>query len=232
MAIYAIGDTHLSFGTDKPMDVFGGEWQNYSEKLKNNWQQIIKRDDHVLIAGDISWAMNLSELYPDFEFLNNLNGKKYLIKGNHDYWFDTMKKINIFLSQNNFTSLKMIHNDCEIVENTAICGTRGWLFTGEQSTPQDKKIYQRELVRLEASLKAAVLKKAENIIVMLHYPPIYENNICNEFIKLISDYGVKTCVYGHLHAAALKYAFQGNVGGVEYKLVSSDYLDFSPIRIL
>jgi predicted phosphohydrolase len=176
--------------------------------------------------------MNLEELYPDFEFLNSLNGTKYLIKGNHDYWFDTLSKINNFISQNNFKNIKMIHNTCEIIDNVAICGTRGWLFTEEQSSSHDKKIYKREIGRLEISLKAAALKNPDKIIAMLHYPPIYDGNTCDEIIELLSKYNVDICIYGHLHSDALKKAFEGNINKVEYKLVSADYLNFMPIKIL
>ncbi|MEG1993906.1 MAG: metallophosphoesterase, partial [Oscillospiraceae bacterium] len=174
MALYAIGDTHLSLSCDKPMDIFGG-WDGYVEKLKENWQNVVKQEDTVVIPGDISWGMSLNDSLKDFEFIHKLNGKKLILKGNHDYWWSTKNKMDKFLLENGLTSIKIIHNNSEFAEGVNICGTRGWIF--EKGEAFDQKILAREAGRLEASIKDAQKSHPEApIIVFLHYPPIY----CNE----------------------------------------------------
>ena len=225
MAIYVIADLHLSLGTNKPMDVFKG-WNNYVEKIKFNWQSVVKMEDTVIIPGDISWAMQLEECKKDFEFINSLNGKKILLKGNHDYWWTTMKKMNEFVEKNNFTTISFLFNNCYIVENIAICGTRSWFFeTGEE---QDLKVINREYNRLKMSLDMA---KDNEKIVFLHYPPMFQNISSENIINLLKENNVKKCYYGHLHGEAIKYATQKNINGIEYKLISADSLDFMPYKL-
>lgn len=222
MSLFAIADTHLSLGTNKPMDSFPG-WNDYVERLGNNWNSIVKEEDTVVIAGDISWAMNFDELYEDFSFLNDLNGKKIIVKGNHDYWWNTLSKMNKFIEENNFDSINILQNNSYDVEGISVCGSRGWMF--ESSEEHDEKILSREVRRIKMSLDSAV---NENRILFLHYPPITTNSSCNEILDTLKDYGIKKCFYGHLHGMATKYAFEGEYDGIDFKLISADRLSFVP----
>lgn len=222
MSLFAIADTHLSLGTNKPMDSFSG-WNDYVERLGNNWNSIVKEEDTVVIAGDISWAMNFDELYEDFSFLNDLNGKKIIVKGNHDYWWNTLSKMNKFIEENNFDSINILQNNSYDVEGISVCGSRGWMF--ESSDEHDEKILSREVGRIKMSLDSAV---NENRILFLHYPPITTNSSCNEILDTLKDYGIKKCFYGHLHGMATKYAFEGEYDGIDFKLISADRLSFVP----
>ncbi len=224
MSIYALSDLHLPLGIDKPMDIFGRGWENYVERIQENWQSTVNPQDTVVLGGDFSWATYLEEAYKDFEFLKALPGKKILLKGNHDYWWTTAKKLKEFTSSNGFSDMEFLHNNSFIIENTAICGTRGWSWDG-QSSGEDKKIYERELVRLKLSLDSA--KAAEEILVFTHFPPTSQN----EFHKILKEYNVKKCFYGHLHGPSHSSAFCGLYDGVEYVLVSGDYLGFQPLKI-
>ena len=226
MAIFAISDLHLSLGTDKPMSIFGGNWDNYEEKLIKNWNEKVSDNDIVIVNGDISWATYLENAVEDFSFINNLNGTKIISKGNHDYWWTTMKKQNEFLEANGFDTIKFMQNNCYVFENTCICGTRGWVLTSKDD--EDKKIYNRELERLQLSLREAQKSGCENIICALHYPPD------STFMTVLENFGVKTCIYGHLHGDITRNSsyFEGEVGGIEYKLVSCDFLNFDPLRLV
>ncbi len=233
MAIYAIADLHLSLGTNKPMDVFNG-WRDYVVKLEKNWREVISENDTVVIAGDISWAMHLNECEKDFEFLNNLPGQKILIKGNHDYWWCTRKKIETFLEEKNYNTINILYNNSIIVNNKAICGTRSWLFEDDE---QDEKIAGREKGRLVASIEHAIKQKmnSENtydeIIVFLHYPPLSKDFMSKDIIEALKVYNVKRCFYGHLHGASIQHAVQGIKEGIYYKLISADALNFCPICV-
>lgn len=222
MSLFAIADTHLSLGTNKPMDSFPG-WNDYVERLGNNWNSIVKEEDTVVIAGDISWAMNFDELYEDFSFLNDLNGKKIIVKGNHDYWWNTLSKMNKFIEENNLDSINILQNNSYDVEGISVCGSRGWMF--ESSEEHDEKILSREVGRIKMSLDSAV---NENRILFLHYPPITTNSSCNEILDTLKEYGIKKCFYGHLHGMATKYAFEGEYDGIDFKLISADRLSFVP----
>ena len=225
MSLFTIADLHLSLGTDKPMDVFSG-WDNYVEKLSENWRKIITDNDTVVIAGDISWAMKLSETDKDFEFINNLPGKKILLKGNHDYWWDTVSKINRNLSEHDFNTIKVLFNNSFEVEDYAVCGTRGWTFDSE--TDEDIKILSRECGRLRMSLESAKAFGKEPIAFM-HYPPIFGTQVQDDIIDLLIEYGVKKCYYGHIHGPNLiKAAFNGEYKGINFKLISCDALGFMP----
>lgn len=226
MALYAISDLHLSLGTDKPMDVFGVRWENYTEKLQNKWLNKIKKDDVVLIPGDISWATYIEDAYKDFEFINNLPGTKIILKGNHDYWWTTQSKMEKFFTENDFLSIKILQNNSYLLGRTAVCGTRGW-SAAEKSSGEDRKIFDREKIRLLLSLEDAKRKNPSKIIVMLHYPPIFQNN--REIFDILKEYRVDECIYGHLHGKAHSGAPCGNIDGIELKLVSGDYIDFDPI---
>lgn len=222
MSLFAIADTHLSLGTNKPMDSFPG-WNDYVARLGNNWNSIVKEEDTVVIAGDISWAMNFDELYEDFSFLNDLNGKKIIVKGNHDYWWNTLSKMNKFIAENNFDSINILQNNSYDVDGISVCGSRGWMF--ESSEEHDEKILSREVGRIKMSLDSAV---NENRILFLHYPPITTNSSCDEILDTLKEYGIKKCFYGHLHGMAAKYAFEGEYDGIDFKLISADRLSFVP----
>jgi predicted phosphohydrolase len=226
VALYAIGDPHLSLGTSKPMDVFGGAWVGYVEKLRKGFSEI-SSEDTVVLCGDISWGMSLAESEEDFAFLEALPGKKLIVKGNHDYWWATASKMERFFAEHGFESLHILHNNCHLYGELALCGTRGWFFE-EDMKKNDQKVFNRELVRLETSLKAAGNQEK---ICFLHYPPCYQGYRCEPIIDLLERYDVKCCYYGHLHGASHRLAVQGKQDGVEYRLVSADYLHFRPEKI-
>ena len=228
MALFAIGDPHLSLWSNKPMDVFGGAWSGYVDKLSAGFQAV-GNDDTVVLCGDISWGMSLEEARRDFAFLDALPGKrKLLLKGNHDYWWTTAAKMNRFFAENGFQTLALLHNNCHFYGETALCGTRGWFYEEDQAG-HNEKVFRRELIRLEASLKAA---GEHPKLCFLHYPPCYEGYTCPEIIALLEQYGVKICYYGHLHGGSHRLAVEGVRGKVEYHLVAADYLRFAPKRIL
>ena len=228
MSLFAIADFHLSLGTDKPMDVFGG-WDNYVERLRENWLKLINDDDTVVVAGDISWAMKLSETEKDFEFIDSLPGTKILIKGNHDYWWDTVSKINRNLAEHKFDSIKILFNNSFIVDDYAVCGTRGWTLDSESD--EDKRILSRECGRLRMSLDSAQSSGKEPV-VFLHYPPIFGSQKQNEILDILAEYNVKKCYYGHIHGRNLiKAAFNGEYNGINFKLISCDALGFMPALV-
>lgn len=230
MALFTISDLHLPLGIDKPMNVFGSEWDNYVERIENNWQKIVSDNDMVILPGDFSWASYLNEARADFEFLNRLNGHKILLKGNHDYWWTTKNKMDKYLEENNFSSIKILHNECIMYEDIAICGNRGWNLIPENT--EDKKIYLREIIRLELSLQEAKKKNSKEIFVFTHFPPIGETVFDNDFTRLLEKYNVKKCFYGHLHGESKKNAAEGEFSGIEYRLISSDYRKFIPYKII
>lgn len=229
MALYAIGDTHLSLNTAKPMDVFGGKWENYIEKLHSGLS-VLTEEDMCIICGDVSWAMSLEEAEQDLKFIDSFKGKKIILKGNHDYWWSTANKINNFFKEKEISSISILHNNFYTYGETAICGTRGWFYEEEtRGGEHDKKIMNREVMRLEASLKAAGEREK---LAFLHYPPVFNNYVCNELIEILEKYAVKICCFGHIHGLGHRFAFEGFRGNVEYKLVSADFVDFRPVKIL
>ena len=229
MSLFVLGDPHLSFGVpEKPMDIFQG-WENYQQLLERNWQRLIAPEDTVVLAGDISWGMDLAEARADLAFLDALPGRKILLKGNHDYWWNSMKKMTDFFAANGFSSLHILHNCCYAYEGWGICGTRGWVnMPGE---PSDAKILAREQQRLRVSLEAAQ-KAGLRPIVFLHYPPVYWGSRSEPMIGLLHEYGVRDCYYGHLHGASHARAVKGMDDGICYHLISGDYLQFMPEKIL
>lgn len=231
MSVFAISDLHLSFGTDKPMDVFGGRWENYTQKLSENWNKIVNKDDLVLIPGDISWAMNLDDTFKDFCYIDKLNGKKLFLRGNHDYWWSTLTKMNNFVENKGFTSISFLQNNAFEWDNIVICGTRGWTIAKSNSSENDKKIYERERQRLILSLEEAAAMKKDEIIAAMHYPPIETNDTCGGFSDILRAYNVKECIYGHLHGSAHKFAPTGTINDIKLRLVSCDYLNFIPLLI-
>ena len=226
MALFVLGDTHLSLGAAKPMDVFPG-WGGYVEKLEANWRRLVKPEDTVVLAGDISWSMRLADTRKDFAFLNGLPGRKLIMKGNHDYWWSTANKMNEFFRAEGFDTLRLLHNNSYTVEGYALCGTRGWLFDADE--PHDEKVMNREIGRLRLSLDAA--EPGREKLVFLHYPPVYTGADAPEIVAVLKEYGVRRCFYAHLHGKAIRFAVQGEVDGIRYKLVSADGLHFCPYKI-
>lgn len=228
MALYAIADLHLSLGEDKPMDIFSG-WNDYVNRLKNNWLKLINEDDFVVIGGDISWAMKLEETYVDFKWIDDLPGKKIFLKGNHDYWWGTKSKIEKYLAENNLNSISILFNNSYVCEEYAVCGTRGWFL--ESNAPEDAKVLNRETGRLKTSIEAA-LKTEKEPIVFLHYPPYYNNTECKEIMDILVEYNIKKCYYGHIHGSKnIRNAFEGIYKGIDFKLISCDKLSFVPLLV-
>ena len=227
MALYAIGDLHLCLGAPKPMDIFGGAWVGYMDKLKEGLSVITKEDTTVLM-GDLSWALDLPSSAADFAWINAIPGRKIILKGNHDYWWSTAAKFNKFCLEHGFESLHLLNNNCFEYGDYAICGTRGWFFEEERSGQHDEKVFRRELIRLEASLKAAGEKQK---YVFFHYPPRYKGYECTEILALLSKYEVRRCFYGHLHGGSHKLAMEGLWDGVDFKLCAADYLGFKPYKV-
>lgn len=228
MALYAIGDLHLCLGAPKPMDIFGGAWVGYMEKLRQG-MSVIGPEDTTVLMGDLSWALDLPSAQADFAWMQRIPGRKVLLKGNHDYWWSTAAKFGKFCKENGFTQMELLNNNCCFYEDYAICGTRGWFFEEEKSGAHDEKVFRRELMRLEASLKAAGDRER---LVFLHYPPRYKGYTCQEILDLLGKYGVRQCFYGHLHGASHKLAMEGLWDGVYYRLLSADYLNFQPYMVI
>ena len=228
MALYAIGDLHLCLGAPKPMDIFGGAWVGYMEKLRQGMQVLIPEDTLVLM-GDLSWALDLESAKADFAWIAALPGRKIILKGNHDYWWSTAAKFTRFCQENGFENLFLLNNNCYFYENIAICGTRGWFYEEERSGQHDEKVFRRELGRLEASLKAA---GEQEKLVFLHYPPRYKGYECPEILALLERHGVRRCFYGHLHGGSRSLAREGLWSNIDYRLLSADQLDFRPMQIL
>lgn len=228
MALFAIADLHLSMGTDKPMDIFKG-WQDYSERIEKNWRALVNEDDTVVVAGDISWAMKLEECYADFSFLNSLPGTKILLKGNHDYWWATKKKIDEYLQTNHFDTIKILFNNSYTVDDVTICGSRGWYYDAD--TDADIKVINREVGRLKMSLDSAQDSDTTKV-VFLHYPPVYGELECTEIMDTLLAYNIKECYYGHLHGAHThKNAVTGMYKDINMHLISTDYVDFMPVLV-
>lgn len=228
MALYAIGDLHLCLGAPKPMDVFGGAWIGYMDKLREGLSCISEEDTTVLL-GDLSWALSLEGAKADFAWLNEIPGRKIILKGNHDYWWSTVRKFDIFCQENGYENFHILNNNHFEYEGMAICGTRGWFFEEDRSGEHDEKVFKRELMRLEASLKSAgELPKT----VFLHYPPRYRGYECKEILELLERYEVRRCFYGHLHGASHGLAMEGTWDGVEFRLVSADKLNFVPYQVM
>ena len=229
MAVYTIGDLHLALGTDKPMDIFPG-WEGYLEKLTANWRTVVLPQDTVVIPGDVSWAMSLAGALADFSYLDALPGQKLILKGNHDYWWTTVSKMERFFVENGYSTLAFIHNGCVARDGLALCGTRGWCF--EDGGEEDARIMAREAGRLERSLQAAHIQFPElERVVFLHYPPISQDTKSEPLLDVMRRYDVKRCYYAHLHGYSIKAGFQGEVDGVTFRLASADGLGFMPLRV-
>ena len=234
MAIYAIADLHLSFGEDKPMSIFGENWEGHAEKIKNNWIAKVKPEDTVVLPGDFSWATYLQNTFQDFTYLNQLPGKKLLLKGNHDYWWTTITNMRNYLKENGFENIDFIYNNSYLVEDKILTGTRGWnLLESENSS----KMINRESIRLKLSIEDGIQKYGNDkeIIAFMHYPPVTQSSIKNyqflDFVEIMKQYNIKRCYYGHLHGKSHQDAVEGDFQGINFKLVSCDYLNFDLAEI-
>ena len=228
MALYAIGDLHLCLGAPKPMDIFGGAWVGYMDKLKEKFS-VITSEDTLVLMGDLSWALDLYDAKEDFAWINEIPGRKIILKGNHDYWWNTVTKFNKFCQEHGFSDMHILNNNHFEYDGVAICGTRGWFYEEERSGEHDEKVFKRELLRLEASLQSAgELPK----LVFLHYPPRYKGYECREILDLLKKYDVRRCFYGHLHGASHGLAIEGQWDGVEFRLLAADYLNFAPYKVM
>ncbi len=227
MALYAIGDLHLCLGAPKPMDIFGGAWVGYMDKLKDGLS-VIRPEDTTVLLGDLSWALDLSGAKADFAWINAIPGRKIILKGNHDYWWETVAKMTRFFEAEGLENFEFLHNNCLCYRDIALCGTRGWFLDVEKG-PHNEKMLRREVMRLEASLKAAGDREK---ICFLHYPPLYQGYHCQEITELLTRYQVQRCYYGHLHGRSTHAAFEGDYQGTAFSLVSADHLNFVPKQIL
>ncbi|MGO1470717.1 MAG: metallophosphoesterase [Tissierella sp.] len=220
--IYGIGDLHFDYSKQKPMDIFGDNWLDHEDQIIKSWKDKVEKEDIVLIPGDISWALKLEQAQLDLKRIDDLPGKKVFIKGNHDYWWQSLKKINDL----NLKSLFFIQNNSYIYKNIGIGGTRGWNSRDSDFfTEKDEKIFRREVLRLRNSL-SSIEKNVEKKIAMMHYPPFDMNLKPNEFVEVMKEFNIDLCIYGHLHSEGHKYIVEGELEGIEFHCVSSDYLKF------
>lgn len=228
MSSFVISDPHLSLSAEKPMDIFKG-WQDYTKRLKTNWENLISPDDTVIIPGDISWAMTLEEAKEDLKFIDALPGKKIIGKGNHDYWWSTMNKLNSFKKENGLESIDFLFNNAYETEDFSVCGTRGWFF--DDKSDNAPKVIAREAGRLTRSVEAA-LETGKEPVAFLHYPVVYESGVCEEILEVLKKYAVKRCYFGHVHGEKTgryeKYIYDG----ITFSLVSADFLAFCPKKIM
>ena len=233
MALFVIADTHLSEGTEKPMDIFGWRWNGWTDKLCENWKNTVSEEDTVVIPGDISWAMTLEEAVPDLKLLDSLPGTKIIGKGNHDYWWNTLRKNEELFKANGITTVKHLYNNSYEVDGIVICGCRGWYYD-EKNAPENadyEKIVAREAGRLRRSLESARgYGEGKRTVAFLHFPPVFGNFVCRELLDVMHEFGVKECYYGHIHG---RYDCpQSEIyEGIEMIMVSGDYLDFKPLKI-
>lgn len=241
MALFVIGDTHLSLSCEKPMDVFGSRWDGYVEKLRDGWTRRVTPEDTVVIAGDISWAMTPAEAKADFDFLEQLPGKKIILKGNHDYWWQTKKKLDAFVEANGYQTISFLHNNAYETDEFILCGSRGWYTDDKNVTVRGadaEKIVARECCRIRTSLScgrelrdaARARGEEKEILAFLHFPPIFKGYLCDEIMLELYRGEVERCFFGHIHgnydaAAVLHYS------EMDFWLISADYLQFEPYRI-
>ncbi len=231
MAIYAISDLHLSFGVDKPMNIFGTIWKDYEKKIEKNWKDTVNNNDIVIIPGDISWGINLKETLLDFKFINELPGNKIIMKGNHDYYFSTKTKLENFFKENGINTISILHNNAIDIGEYILCGTRGWSKIESNDKKLDKKIIERESKRLILSLEEGIKLQNGNqtkkeILVAMHFPPFL-----NEFQMVLKEYNVKKCIYGHLHGYGHCMIKEGIIDNIEYIMVSCDYTKFKLVKL-
>ncbi|MBO4848887.1 MAG: metallophosphoesterase [Clostridia bacterium] len=231
MKLFAIADLHLDGGAGKPMDVFGQNWAGHSDRIFGSWRETVGEGDAVLIPGDISWAMRFSEALPDLKAISELPGEKVLLRGNHDYWWSSLSRMRAALP----AGMKLIQNDACDIGPCVVCGSRGWVLPSDpEFTADDRRIYERELIRLKLSLSAAerLAGGEKPIVCMLHFPPLMRDGNPTGFTQLMEEHGVRRCLYGHLHGSpAWEVGFRGERNGVTYTLCSADAVRFAPLQI-
>ena len=228
MALYAIGDLHLGLSVNKPMDVFGPGWDRHVERLQDAFSKL-HDDDLTVLCGDTSWGIDFAQSLEDFRLIDSFPGKKIILKGNHDYWWNTAAKFERFCQEGGFADMHLLHNNCHFYGDIALCGTRGWFFEEEQGGSHDEKVFRRELIRLETSLKAAGEMEK---YCFLHYPPRYRGYVCDEILALLKQYRVSLCCYGHLHGDSHKLAMEGLYDGTDFRLVAADFVNFQPVCLV
>lgn len=226
MAVWTIGDLHLSIGGDKPMEVFRG-WDNHVERIKKNWENLVDENDTVVLVGDLSWAMKLEDTAADFSFIDSLPGRKIIIKGNHDYWWGTVKKMEQYLESSGFSTMRILNNNAYKADDIVICGTRGWSYDCPAS---EIKILNREVGRLRMSLDEGI-KLGGELVVFLHYPPVFGDYVCEPIMETLKEYDIKRVYYGHLHGASIGKAVTGIYDGIRFRLVSCDGNSFAPAPV-
>ena len=231
MALFTIADTHLSFGCDKPMDIFKG-WTDYTKRLFDKWNALVAPDDTVVIPGDISWAMQINDAVADFRWLDALPGIKIIGKGNHDYWWQTMNKLNLFLKENEFGTIKFLFNNAYRIGDIAVCGARGWFFdaAGEDSE-QNRKVIDREAGRLARSIEEGIKTGGEPVAFM-HYPVVFDGKACEPIMDVLKKYGIRRCYFGHIHGDRTGRFADFTVDGIRFSLVSADSLAFCPKSVM
>lgn len=228
MGLFAIADLHFGFSVNKPMSIFGANWEGHSERIIENWRREVGKEDTVLIPGDISWAMKEEDAVADLQVIQGLPGRKIFLEGNHDYWWKSASRL-----ERNFEGMRFLKNDCDLYENLYICGSRGWLCPNDtRFTAQDQRLYEREQIRLRLSLDSAMRKGAEEILLMMHFPPVNDRQENSAFLEIIREYPIRQVVYGHLHGRpSHESGIKGERDGIVYHLVSADYLNFCPKRL-
>ena len=239
MSMFVISDLHLSSDGTKSMEVFGARWKNYRARIEKNWRAVVTEEDTVLVPGDLFWSVRLEDTVEDFRFLDSLPGQKLIGKGNHDFWWSTVSKMTAFLEKHHIESIRFLYNNAYLLEDCVVCGTRGWfLEEGQQHTVGEvdyARIVNRELIRLRMSLDAAraIQKKQERplpILVFLHFPPVWGDFVCREFVDLLHEYEVRTCYFGHIHGAY--YAKRTTTfEDIDFVLTAADYLNFAPMPV-
>ncbi len=233
MSLFTISDLHLSLANDKPMDIFGARWQDHTAKLEKNWRAVVTEKDTVVVAGDISWAIDLKEAEKDLCFLHSLPGKKIISKGNHDYWWTTASKMKAFFEEKGIDSIDLLYNNAHCEQGFVICGSRGW-YNDEKGAPKEsdyEKIVNREVIRLELSIQEGLKKNdCDEMLVFLHFPPVFRGFVCQELIDLLNKYRIGRCFFGHIHGV---YDFPQTFfhEGIEFTMTSADFLHFLPIKI-
>ena len=240
MALFVIADLHLSWDGSKSMEKFGPRWTDYISKLQKNWTAIVKETDTVIVPGDISWSLKLEDSLPDLKFLDSLPGTKLIGKGNHDFWWATATKMKSFFEANELHSIQLLHNNAYALEDCIVCGTRGWFVEENQQITVGSvdyfRIVNRDVVRLRMSLDAAakLREKPENqnkpILVFLHFPPVWNEFVCREFLDTLHEYEISRCYFGHIHGA-YHVPRRTQFEGIDFILCASDYLNFTPLPI-
>ena len=238
MSLFVMADLHLSSDRSKSMEIFGPRWQDYMEKIQNNWNRIVSPEDTVIVPGDISWSLRLEDSLDDFRFLDALNGKKLIGKGNHDFWWSTHSKLRAFWEQNQISSVDILYNNAHRFDNCIVSGTRGWFVEENQQhtvgNVEHAKIVNREAIRLRLSLEEAVRLRGDDkdlpIVVFLHFPPVWNDFVCREILNVLHEFEIKTCYFGHIHGAYYAPRTQ-NFEGINFTICAADYLNFTPLPV-